>query len=97
MAVLERFLNGILPLLAGAKSFVDVIIPAGTSRLQYRVIGQRDGLVSPASAVLDVRLSTNASGEVGIAGVKIAAKRPIEPKLRSRPRAIRSDARGSSL
>ncbi|HYD02520.1 MAG TPA: hypothetical protein VEB22_14930 [Phycisphaerales bacterium] len=59
--------------LTGTKSFIDASIPAGTARIQYRVIGQRGGLVSPASAVLDVRLSTNAAGEVSIASIKMAA------------------------
>ena len=59
--------------LTGTKSFIDANIPTGASRIQYRVIGQRGGLVSPASATLDVRLSTNAVGEVSIASVKMAA------------------------
>ena len=59
--------------LTGTKSFIDANIPAGIARIQYRVIGQRGGLVSPASATLDVRLSTNASGEMQIASVKMAA------------------------
>lgn len=57
----------------GNKSFVDDNIPAGTTRIQYRVISQRGSLTSPVSATLDVRLSTNAQGEVAIASVKMAA------------------------
>lgn len=61
--------------LTGTKSFTDDNIPAGTSRIQYRVIAQRGGLTSPASTTLDVRFSTNAQGEVQIASsnVKMAA------------------------
>ena len=57
----------------GNKSFIDSSIPAGTTRIQYRVIGQRGSLVSPASSTLDVHLATSASGETQIAGVKLAA------------------------
>jgi hypothetical protein len=61
--------------LTGTKSFVDENIPTGTSRIQYRVVSQRGGLISPASSTLDVRFSTNAQGEVQIASanVKMAA------------------------
>jgi hypothetical protein len=59
--------------LSGSKSFTDDNIPAGTSRIQYRVIAQRGSLTSPASTTLDVRFSTNAQGEVQIASVKMAA------------------------
>lgn len=57
----------------GNKSFLDTNIPSGTTRIQYRVIAQRGSLVSPASAILDVRLSTNAQGETQIASAKMAA------------------------
>lgn len=57
----------------GTKSFVDDNIPAGTTRIQYRIIAQRGSLTSPVSSTLDVRLSTNSSGEVQIASVKMAA------------------------
>ncbi|MBY0307331.1 MAG: hypothetical protein K2Q09_01175 [Phycisphaerales bacterium] len=59
--------------LTGGKSFTDENIPAGTSRLQYRIVAQRGSLVSPASMTLDVRLSTGSNGEVNIASVKLAA------------------------
>lgn len=57
----------------GTKSFIDSNIPAGTTRIQYRVLGQRGSLVSPASSTLDVHLATSANGETQIAAVKLAA------------------------
>ncbi|CAN5831080.1 hypothetical protein BH11PLA1_BH11PLA1_01510 [soil metagenome] len=57
----------------GTKSFIDLALPVGTSRVQYRIVAQRGSLVSPASAVLDVRFAAGVGGEITLASVKLAA------------------------
>jgi hypothetical protein len=51
--------------LTGGKTSIDSTIPAGTSRVLYRVVAQRGSLTSPASDVIDIRFATG-PGEAAI-------------------------------
>ena len=44
--------------LTGAKNTIDTSIPAGTSRVFYRVTAQRGEVTSTGSTVLDIRFGT---------------------------------------
>jgi hypothetical protein len=59
--------------LTGTKSLVDASLPAGTSRVFYRVTAQRGTLSSTGSTVLDIRLGTGPGEAMTVSTVRLAA------------------------
>jgi hypothetical protein len=65
----------------GRKSFVDPTIPAGATRVEYKVTGQRGTVTGPASAVLSVQFGAQGGG--GGAGTLTIASRANAPFKRA--------------